>query len=173
MEESALTTRKFFLTFGVLFGLFIIIFSLMLYSADMQYESGAMVQSIQYGLLVAAIILGIYQFKKANIGSLSLKQGIKIGVGVAFIGSLIMVIYSYIFATYIEPEFLDNMFEIQKIKAMEANPSLTLEQMDQGVAMQKKFAWVWYPSMVILFTIFGLIIGLVAGLIMKKEKSAY
>lgn len=173
MEELQLKTRKFSLNFGVLFGVFSIVFSLMLYSADMQYENGAVVQIIQYTLLAAAIILGIYQFKKANGGILSLKQGIKIGIGVAFIGAVIAVIYFYIFANFIQPDFLDNMFEIQKQQAMEANPSLTLEQMNQGIEMQKKFAWIWYPMVVIIYTIFGLIVGLITGLIMKKEKSAY
>lgn len=173
MKNSRLPTRKFSLGFGVIYGVFSIIFSLMLFSADMQYETGAMVQIVQFGLLIAAIVVATYQFKKANTGFLSLGEGIKIGLGVAFFGAVVSITYSYIFANYVEPDFLDTMFEIQKQKAMEANSSLTMEQMDQNIAMQKKYAWIWYPSMVILFVLIGLIVGLVTGLVMKKEKTAY
>lgn len=173
MEELQLKTRTFSLKFGVLFGVFSIVFSFMLYSADMQYENGALVQIIQYSLLATAVILGIYQFKKANGGFLSIVEGMKIGTLAAFIGAVIAVIYFYVFANFIQPDFLDNMFEIQKQQAMAANPSLTEEQMNQGIEMQKKFAWIWYPGVVIIYTIFGFIVGLITGLIMKKEKPAY
>jgi hypothetical protein len=173
MEELTLKTRKFSLNFGVLFGVFSIVFSLMLYSSDLQYENGILVQTIPYVLLAIAIILGINQFKKANNGFLKLKQGVKIGVLAAFIGALIAAIYYYVFVNFIQPDFLDKLFEIQKQQAMEANPSLSIEQMNQGVEMQKQFAWIFYPAIVFLYTLFGLIVGLVTGLIMKKEKSAF
>ena len=173
MEELELKTRKFSLTFGVLFGVFSIIFSLMLFSADLQYENGALVQIIPYVLLATAIILAMVQYKKANAGYLNLKHGMKIGSLTAFIGAIIAVLYFYVFANYMQPDFLDNMFEIQKQQAMEANPSLSLEQINQGIEMQKQFAWIFYPAVIFMYTIFGFVVGLIMGLIMKKEKSAY
>jgi len=65
------------------------------------------------------------------------------------------------------------VYDIGKANAMEQNPELTEEQIDLGIEMQKKFAWVFYPIGLIINIIIGLITGLIAGLIMKKEEPAY
>ena len=40
-------------------------------------------------------------------------QGVKVGVGIAVIAGLIVVVYNYIFMTFIEPDFMMQMTEIQ------------------------------------------------------------
>ena len=68
---------------------------------------------------------------------------------------------------------MDKMYEIGKVKAMADNPQLTEEQIDQGIEMQKSFAWVTYPIILIINIVIGLVFGLIGGLIMKKQKPAY
>lgn len=68
---------------------------------------------------------------------------------------------------------MNNMYEIGKQQALANNPELTEEQIDQGIEMQKKFAWISYPVILILNVIIGLVVGLIAGLILRKQKPAY
>ena len=63
--------------------------------------------------------------------------------------------------------------EIAKPKAMAQNPNMTEEQWEQGVEMQKSFAWIQYPVILIMNTVLGLILGLITGLILKKSKADY
>ncbi len=173
MEENTPKTGKFALNFGLLLGLVSVIFGVMLFSLDMHYEQGFAIQGTQIVLMIAAIMLAIFQFRKANNGFLTISEALKIGTGTALIAGIIGLIYFALLSNVIEPDYMDTMYEIGKEKAMADNPQLTEEQMDQGIEMQKKFAWLSYPVIIIMNIVLGLIIGFVGGLIMKKQKPAY
>jgi len=173
MEENEPKTGKYALNYGLLVGCVGIIFGIMLFTLDMQYERGWGVQATQIAILAAGIVLGIIQFKKANLGFLDISQALKVGAGVALIAGILGLIYFFVFSKFVEPDFMDNMYEIGKQQALENNPKLTEEQIDQGIEMQKSFAWVTYPVILIMNIIIGLVVGLIAGLALKKQKPAY
>ena len=79
-------------------------------------------------LFIGIIIYGIKQFKEANDNFLSWGQGVKIGVGVAIVGSLIVVIYQYLFINFLEPDFMNQMMEIQNQTYLDQG--LTEEQIE-------------------------------------------
>ncbi|EAR01620.1 DUF4199 domain-containing protein [Maribacter sp. HTCC2170] len=173
MEENQPKTGKFAMNYGVLLGVVGVIFGLMLFSMDMHYDQGWAIRSVSLVLSFAAIFFGITQFKKANEGFLTISQALKLGTGIALIAGIISLIYFFLLSNVIEPDFMDKMYEIGKTKAMADNPKLTEEQIDQGIEMQKSFAWVSYPIILVMNIIIGLIFGLISGLIMKKQKPAY
>lgn len=173
MEENQPKTGKFALNYGLLIGGVGIVFGIMLYMIDMHYERGIAVQGTQIAILAAGIVLGIVQFKKANLGFLTISEALKVGAGVALIAGLIGLLYFFVFSNFVEPEYMANLTEIGKQEALETNPQLTEEQIDQGIEMQKKFAWVSYPIILIFNIIIGLVVGLITGLILKKQKPAY
>lgn len=173
MEDIQPKTGKFALNYGLLVGGASIVFGVMLYMIDMQYERGIAVQGIQVAILAAGIVLGIVQFKKANLGFLTISEALKVGAGVALIAGIIGLLYFYVFSNFVEPDYMANLTEIGKQEAMASNPKLTEEQVDQGIEMQKKFAWLTYPIILIFNIIIGLIVGLITGLITKKQKPAY
>jgi hypothetical protein len=173
METEQPKTGKFAMTYGAITGAVGVVFAIMLFSMDMHYEQGGAVQITQTLILVAGIVLGILQFKKANIELLSISQALKVGAGVALIAGILGLIWFFVLSNLIEPDFMDKMYEIGKVKAMEQNPNLTSEQIDQGIEMQKKFAWISYPVILIINVVIGLVVGLITGLIFKKQESAY
>ena len=173
MEENQPKTGKYALNYGLLTGLIGVVFGIMLFVMEMHYEQGASIQITQTLILAAGIILAIVQFKKAGGGFLSLSNALKVGAGVALIAAIVGLLYFFILSNVIEPGYMDKVFEIGKIKAMADNPSLTEEQIDQGIEMQKSFAWISYPVLIIINVLIGLIIGLITGLILKKEEAAY
>ncbi len=173
MEENKPKTGKFALNFGLLTGLIGVVFAIMLFTMDLHYEQGAAIQVIQTLILAAGIVLGIVQFKKAANGFLSVSQALKVGAGVALIAGIIGLVWFFALSNVIEPGYMDKMYEIGKVTAMEQNPNLTEEQIDQGIEMQKSFAWVTYPIILIINIIIGLVVGLITGLILKKQEAAY
>ncbi len=173
MEEKQPKTGKFIWTYGSLFGLASIAFGVILYSMDMHYEQGWDVRIMGTVLLIGAIVWATQEFKKANGGYLILSDGLKLGAGIGLIGAIFSLIWYALLTNVIEPDFMDKAMEIAKVKTFEDNPKLTEEQWNQGVEIQKNFAWLAYPIGLIINTVIGLIIGLITGLIMKKQKPAY
>lgn len=173
MEENHPKTGQFALNYGLLVGGVSVIFGIMLYTMDMQYERGIAVQGTQIAILAAGILLGIYQFKKANADFLKISDALKIGAGAALIAGIVGLIYFFVLSNFIQPDYMDQMYEIGKQEALQNNPKLTEEQIDQGIEMQKKFAWVSYPIILIFNILIGLLVGLVGGLIFKKQKPTY
>ncbi|MGB6150639.1 MAG: DUF4199 domain-containing protein [Pricia sp.] len=173
MEENQPKTGKFALNYGLIAGGVGIAFGIMLFAMDMQYERGAAVQITQIAILAAVIVWAVVQFKKANLGFLSISEALKVGAGAALIAGILGLIYFFIFSNFIEPDYMANVAEMGKQEAMANNPELTEEQMQQGIEMQKKFAWVTYPIILIFNIIIGLVVGLITGLIVKKQKPAY
>ncbi|HEA22321.1 MAG TPA: DUF4199 domain-containing protein [Pricia antarctica] len=173
MENTQPKTGKFIWTYGSLLGVAGIAFGVILFSMDMHYEQGWDVRIIGTLLLIVGIVLATYQYKKANGGFLVLSDALKLGAGIGLVGALFSLIWYAVLVNVIEPDFMDKAMEIAKVKTFEENPKLTEEQWQQGMEMQKSFAWVTYPIVIVINIIIGLVIGLITGLIMKKQKPAY
>lgn len=173
MVTSSKTIKQISINYGLLSGLIGAAFSLMLYFMDALYDQSSASQWISTLISVTIIVLGIIAYKKSNEGLISLKQSLKIGAGIALISGLVTCLYMIILTNVIEPSFFDNLFEIQKAAVLEQNPQMTGDQLDQMVEMQKQFAWVTYPTILVMSLFLGFVIGLITGLVVKKSKPAY
>lgn len=169
METNAIKPGKFAWTFGILLGVAQMIFSFMLYTMDMQYEQGLAIKIVPGILLLIAVVVAVFQFKKANGGFLKIGDALKLGAGIGLIGAVLGILYFLFHANVLEPEYMDNMLEIGRQQLLAQNPKLTAEDADKMMEMQKSFAWVGYGILIIFNIIIGLVIGLITGLIMKKE----
>jgi len=173
MEEQQVKTGKFALNYGLLLGAIFVVFGVMLYTQKMHYEMSTSVIVISIVLMAAAIFLAVNAFKKANGGYLTISEALKVAVGVALVGTILSLAYQFILTNFVEPDFMDKAIELAKPKAMAQNPNMTEEQWEQGVEMQKSFAWIQYPVGLIMNSVVGLILGLITGLILKKSKADY
>ncbi len=172
MEQQSPKTGTFALRYGLLLAGIGLVFQLMLYSMNMHYQRNWVLGIIGLLIMVAFISIGIFQYKKANSGILSLGQALKVGVGISLVSGIIAILYQYILASFIDPEFVQKTLEFQANKALEAG-KINAEQFRQQIDMGKKFFWMGYPIGLIITILIGLIISLIAGLIMKKSPKAY
>ncbi len=172
MEETQASIKKTSLNYGLLLGLISIVFSLMLYFMDLHLQQNPVITIVGVLISVAIIFLGIYNFKKANGGFLTLKEGLKAGFGITFVSAIIMLIYNLVFAYGIEPEFATQVMEMKKAEMMESG-KMTTEQINQQVEMSIKYFWMGYLVFFVLGLLIGFIISLISGLILKKAKSTY
>lgn len=173
MDENQPKIGKFAWTFGLLLGVASVIFSLMLYFAELHYEQSWSVRLIGIALTIVAIVMAALQFRKANGGFLKISEALKLGAGIGLVGGIIALAFYWVLTNVIEPDFMEKATEIARVQAFKDNPKLTAEQWEQGMKMQEKIAWLVYPIGIIINIVIGLIIGLFTGLVLKKEKDAY
>ncbi len=169
MEENQPKTGKYAMNFGLILGVISVIFGIMLYTLDMHYQRNTAVTIVGVLITIVVLFFAINQFKKNNGGYLTLSEALKVGVGAALIAALIGVVYQYALANFIDPNFMDKAMDAQMAEAV-ANGSMSSADVEQGKEMGKKFFWVGYPIYLIVSVLFGLIISLVIGLVIKKNK---
>ncbi|MCK7589962.1 DUF4199 domain-containing protein [Subsaxibacter sp. CAU 1640] len=173
MEEQKPKASKFIINYGVILGIVSILISVVMYVTNLYIEKSWIAGTLSFIAMVAILIYGINEFKKNNAGFLSLGQAIKLGIGMALVAGIIGVVYNLIFVNFIEPDFMEQMMQMQFDKMVEDNPNMTQEQLEMSMEMGRKFSSPWITSAIsIVGSLFlGLIISLIGGLIMKKENN--
>ena len=174
MEENQPNTGKYALTYGAILGGISVVFALMLYSVDMHYQGGMMVGLVSIALMIAAIVFGMIQFKKANNGFMTLGQAMKVGVGIALVGGIIGILFNQVMANVIDPEMMNKAMEFQKA-ALAESTKMTSDQIDAQMELGKTWST---PGIQIAFglifsMVLGLIISVISGLILRKQKDEY
>jgi hypothetical protein len=138
---------------------------------DKHQEQDLITRSTGLIAMIIIIFLGIKKFREFNNGYLKIGQALKTGIGIALIGAVISLIYTFIFLNYIEPNYMDELMEIQEQTMIENFPDFTDEQIETQMEMVRKFST---PAMTTAFALiisifFGFIISLISGLILKKS----
>jgi len=170
MENHQQKMGTYAVRWGILSGAIGIVFSLMLFFQGMHYEQSTATTVIGISILFAVIAFGIQQFKKDNDGYLKLVQALKLGTGIAVVSGILgLVYYSLLTNDILEAGYMEKAMELAKNNAFAKNPSMTQEQWDKGMEMQKNLKFLAYPFILIFNAIMGFIAGLIFGLILKKE----
>lgn len=170
METKQLSTGQAALMYGIILGVISVAFSIILYVMDLAYERNWATTVVSVLMIVILIAIGIYQYKISNNGLITLSQALKVGIGVALIGGIFGLIYLAVLTNFIEPNFWDTTFERAKPEMLAQNPKMTPAQVDEIIAMQKKFAWMTYPTILVFNLFIGFVVALITGLIVKKSE---
>ena len=170
MEEQKLTIGKFAINYGVILGAIMILIAVIMYVTGMALEGKQWPQYLYYIIFPATIIYAINQFKIKNANMLSLGEGIKIGVLIGVISAILYIVYTLIFNYIIDPEFMGQVLEMAKDKMLEENPDMTEEMANQGLKFIEMFTNPFVSSAfwIALSAFFGLLYGLIGGLVMKN-----
>lgn len=172
METQQPKTGKFALNYGILLGAISIVFSLMIYFMDMHLQQNTVLSIIGIAIMVGVILMGMVAYKKANSGFITLGQAVKTGLGIAAVSAVIMLVYNFIFAYAIEPEFPNQIMELRRQQMID-DGKLTTDQINQQVEMGIQYFWIGYLFFMVIGIVIGLVISLIGGLIIKKAKPEY
>lgn len=146
-----------------------IAFSLMLYFMDMTYNQSPVIQTTQTLIPAVVAVIAILAFKKDNGGLLSLKQSIKIGIGVFLIAGIVGIIYFALFINFLEPEFITKTAQLQADAMRASMPELDESVIEMQQENTEKFFYVSFPFILIMNVLIGLVVGLVTGLFAKNK----
>ena len=172
MDNTSIKTTPYALRYGLIYGIILVVFAIMLYTMDMHYQNSTLSTVVNILIGVGGILWGMLAYKKDNGGFISLSQSLKVGVAVALVGSLVGIIYGVVLTEFIDPTTMDKALEFQKQQMLSQNPEMSVEQANQFVDMQKKFSSPLIRSAFgLLFGIFfGFIVALISGLVIKKNR---
>lgn len=175
MENQTASVKKIALTYGLVLSLLVIGLSVIVYVLDMHMEQAWWQSTLNFLFSLICIVYGIKKFKSDNAGFLSLGEAIKTGVAISLIAGLIGSIFTYVFVTVIEPEFIPLMLEATRENMIEQNPNMTESDMEMAMGMTEKFMspWMMFAMGLIASVFFGFIISLIAGLIMKQNRPTH
>ena len=173
MEDQQKPTKKIALNYGVYLGFASVLLSVILFATGQHLERNLLTNLLGIAIIAVFIILGIKQYKQSNNGFLTLGQGLKTGIGIALIGALISVVYTVIFAKFIEPTFIDQVVEMQRQQLLD-NPSMTDEMIERMEKGTRDYFYIATTGMILIVNLFlGFVISLIASLAMQKKENEY
>ncbi|MFY0629398.1 MAG: DUF4199 domain-containing protein [Flavobacteriaceae bacterium] len=173
MENQA-SSKSVILNYGLVLGILSILTSVVVYALDKHLDQDWRVSVLSFVVMIVIIVLGIRNFKTANLNLVTWGQAVKIGVGIAIIGALISIIYNLIFINFIEPDFMNQMLDKQRLLWEEAN--MSSDEIEASESLVKTFSNPALTSAIgiIAAAFFGFIISAIAGAIMKRtEEDGY
>ena len=170
MEAQKPSIKPIAYTYGFYLALLSILGIVILYVLNQ--ERNWIMSAISLVITVVIYVYGIGAYKKKNGNLLSIGDALKVGLGMALVGGIIAAVYAIIHYSLIQPEFIDNIREKAYLDMTTRNPNMTEEQLANATKMSNMFTSKFFIStvMLIMSLLFGLIISLIVGAIMKKEQ---
>jgi hypothetical protein len=170
MEKQA-SSKNIMLSYGLVLGIVSILISVVSYALGMHLDRDWKFGVVGFLAMIVIISIGIKKFKEENHNLLSFGQAVKIGVGISIISALLVIIYNLIFMNFIEPDYMNQLLEIERAKWLE-NPDMTAENIEAAEGMFKTFSSPAITSAISIVgsAFFGFIISAIAGAIMKRSE---
>lgn len=164
--EKEVTTRGVGLQYGVIAGIIMIIYGMILQLTDMATNQG--LAFLNYLFLAVIIFLAHKKYKETGDGFLSYGQGLGIGFWVSLAGGILAMVFSYVYMKFIDSSVMDQA--IEKARYDMEEQGMSDAQVDQAMAISEKFMT---PEMIFVFGIlgilfFGFILSLIISAITKK-----
>ena len=174
MEDQQNPTNKIALNYGIYLGFISILIHVSLFALGKHLEQDWKITVLSITIMAVLVALGIKKYKETNNGFLTLGQGLKTGIGVSLIGAVIYLVYYLLFIKVIAPDSVEQGLEIARQKLLDI-PSLSEEQIEAQIEMQKKFSTPGILAAVILIfnLLLGFVISLIASLVMQKKENEY
>ena len=173
MENQA-SSKNIMLNYGFVLGILSILTSVTSYALGMHLDRDWRFGLLGFILMVIIVSMGIKKFKVENQNLLSFGQAVKVGIGVSIVSAVLVTIYNLIFMNFIEPDFMNQLLQVEKAKWIEAE--MSSEQMEGTEKMFNLFSGTAISSAaaIIASAFLGFVISAIAGAIMKRtEEEGY
>ena len=168
--------------YGIYFGVASIVYFILIYAINFEFFGRFLLFiTIGFAIQVTFMILGGIAERKAAGGYLKYGKAMLSCLLIGLIGSLVSLIFSFIFVNYIDPEFLKNLSEVMKesvMNFMQSFGSINDEDIDKALAnMDKEFAnagtIVYYLKQFFLRELpWSLFFALICAIFVKKNPPA-
>lgn len=168
MEQKPASLMKSSLTSGIYIGVVSILVSVVLYVANLMFETWA--AYISYAVLIAGAVYAQLSYRKSLGGEMTYGQALGAGTLALIFASVLSAIYAYLLYAVIDPSLIDQIRITTEQKMIEQG-NIPEEQLDQVVDMMMKFQRppIMAAMAVLVGAIGGLIISLITGIFTKKN----
>lgn len=172
MEEKSTSTFKSGLINGIILGIALIAFELILHFTGLKFTK--YVSLISYVILIAVIVYATNKYKK-TISPESFSYGKALGLATLIVvfGAILLNIYTYFYVTSIDPEFITK--SLAEVETELLNKGMPDEQIEMMVSVQRKML---KPGIIAISGLFGtvligFIISLITSIFLKKDGDPY
>lgn len=171
MNENQPSVMSVALKYGLITALVTVVYTLILMVSDL--GDNRWLSSLSYIILITGIVSAMKQYKASNYGYMSYGQGLGIGTVISGIFGLLSGIFTWIYTSYVDPEYMERMMLKQEAAMLEQG--LSQEQIDAGMAMAQNFQG---PVIMILgatigAVIIGFVFSLIISAIMKNNRPEF
>ena len=168
MENKA-SSKSTILNYGLYFGIITVLISVVKYAMDAQYTQEWYSGVAGIIAMIVLIIMGLKSFRNSNI-TMTFGQGVKIGIGITFIGTLMIIAYYALFGFVIEPDFKMKSLEAQKTVLADVW-GMTDAQIEEATKSSADYFYLSTFGGIFIFNLFlGGITSLIAGAVMKRAE---
>ncbi|WP_178988942.1 DUF4199 domain-containing protein [Winogradskyella schleiferi] len=170
MENTKPSIKPIAYNYGLYSGLLTIAGLVILYVLNI--ESHWIISVISTMATIAIFYFGINAYKKMNGNILSIRDGLKTGMGIALVGGLISAVYAAIHYTLIIPEFLLGKKEEAIADMMSQNPNMEGDSLEMAMKMiDITTSEFFIATMMLLGSLFfGFIVALIISAILKNDR---
>jgi len=168
MEEEKRTPSMNALTYGVIAGVVMIVYSLLLFIANLYLNKW--LGYLGFILLIAIMAWGTMDYRKKQMnGFMTYGQAFSSCFMIGLFAAIIGAIYMFIFASYIHPGLQNEIID-QARERLASRPGMSDEMMDNALSYTQKFTT---PVMMTIFSLimyifWAAVIGLILGIFLKK-----
>jgi hypothetical protein len=160
------------MNYGAYLGLGLVLISFTVYILGLEEQKSIIPSLLNNFLIIGAIAYSITMYRdNFNNGLVSYSQSLKIGTSVVFFASVILAFYTYIFVTFINPEYLENIIKIAEQEILNSDPEISDEDLDLALSMtQKMLQPQWMSTLSVLGgTFMGFFYSLIISFFVKKD----
>ncbi|MGY8979279.1 MAG: DUF4199 domain-containing protein [Flavobacteriales bacterium] len=164
-------TRKFAMNYGAYLGLGLVLISFTVYLFGLEEQKSIIPSLLNNLLIIGAIIYSVIIFRDQNNGFISYSKSLKLGTSVVFFASVLLAFYTFIFVTFINPEYLVNIIDIAEQEILKSNPEISDEELNMAINMtQKMLQPQWMATLSVLGgTFMGFFYSLIISFFLKKD----
>lgn len=168
MEEKPSTARVA-LKWGLILGLVLIVYSLLLFLTNTFGDSR--LGWVSTALSIGGLVLAMREFRTLNRGYMTYGEGVGIGTLTAAISGLLSALFTTFYTTIIDPNVMQQM--VEKVRAQYEDRGMSDEQIDQAMSMVEKMQspGITFAFSVIGAAVFGLLLSLIIAAIMRRNRA--
>lgn len=171
MEDKSVFWKNS-LKHGLIVGLAMLIYSILLYILDLNLNQA--LGYVSYAILIAGFILGTKAYRDNVLkGNISYGKTYGYSIVILLIATIITTIYGYLMITVIDPDIIEKMMALGEEKML--SQGMSDDQIEMAQKMQKKFMSPVFMMISGFFgqMIVGAVLALITSAIIKKDGDPY
>ena len=165
--------RKYAMNYGAVLGLFLVLIALLLWILDIDEQKSIIPSILNNIVIIIFLFYSLTQYRDVESnGFISYGSAVKLGTSVSFFSAIIMAFYTFIYISYLEPEFLSEILHLTEQTLLENNPEISDEEIDLALSMTNKLMQPhWMMILGVLGSTFtGFIISLGLSFFVKRNQ---
>jgi len=173
MEPKSNPMYKSAMTSGLILGIALVVFSLIIYIMGI-VKPPFWVGIIQYLIIIGGIVYGTKKFRDEDLGGeISYSKALGFGILICVFAAVVSGIYTVLLMTVIDPDFINKMMSAIEEEYVKMGMSEDQIEASMKIVSKMQSPVIMAITQVIGFAFMGTIFSLVTSAFLKKDKPIF